>query len=340
MSVVVATGARGPAGLRAIDTAFLLRASAPVLRAAPLIDADGQRVTMGFLPILEPRLPGIERSRALAEAALLEVALGLGPGASALRARLALAFDAPHGDDAGDAPLAGDLGRALGRHVASLEIEVEARGAAAAAYLVPDALAALEAGTVDVAIVGGVHSDHDPRRIARLDVQGRIFRSDRLDALVPGEHAAFVAMMRADVARRARLPPMAAVRAVATGWERARPDNDESALVAAGLTAAVRQAQRAAGGEPIGWVVTDLTFETFRHLELSAATTRTQEGFCEPQVFDHPAQRVGHLGAAALPLGMVYVAEGLLRGFAPHARAMVLAGSDGGERGAIVLTAA
>jgi len=340
VSVVVATGARGPAGLRAVDTAFLLRASAPVVRGAPLVDADGERVTMGFLPVLDPRLPGIERSRVLAEAALLEVALGLGAGASALRAHLALAFDAPHGDDAGDAPLAGDLGRFLGRHVASLDVAVEARGAASAAYLVPDALAALDAGTIDVAIVGGVHSDHDPRRIARLDAQGRIFRPDRLDALIPGEHAAFVAIMRSDVARRARLTAMAEVRAVATGWERARPDNDESALVAAGLTAAVRQAQRASGGEAIGWVVTDLTFETYRHLELSAATTRTQDGFCEPQVFDHPAQRVGHLGAAALPLGMLYVAEGLLRGFAPHPRAMVLAGSDGGERGAIVLGAA
>lgn len=336
-AVIVATGARGPAGLRAVDTVFLVRASAPVLRAAPLLDPDGELVTMGFLPTLDPLSTGGDRLRALGIPALDELALALGPGASSLRARLSLALDEGPRDAA--ALLAADLVRGAQRHFAAVDLDVAARGAASTAFLLGPAIAALDGGVADVVVLGGVHTDYDPQRIAELAAQGRLFRPDRMDALIPGEQAAFVALMRDDVARRAMLLALAEIRGVTTGFERARPDNDESALAAAGLTAAMRQAQRDTSGGPVGWVLTDLTFETFRHLELSAVTTRTQKGFCEPQRFDHPAQRVGHLGAAAMPFGLLLAAEGFRRGYAPHPRAMILAGSDGGERGVIVVAA-
>ncbi len=339
-AVVVGTGARGPAGLRAVDTAFLVRASAPVLRAAPLLDPDGEPVTMGFLPTLDPLSTGADRALGLGVPALDELAVGLGAAASTLRARLCLALDDGEALPRDAAMrLAADLTRSGQRHFASLELDLAARGAAATAYLLPAAMASLANGTSDVAILGGVHTDYDPARIAQLAAGGRLFRPDRMDALIPGEQAAFVALMRPDVARRIGLAPLADLRAVATGWERARPDNDESALAATGLTAAVRQVQSASIGGPIGWVLTDLTFETYRHLELSAVMTRTQKGFCEPQRFEHPAQRLGHLGAAAMPFGMLLATEGFRRGFAPHPRAMILAGSDAGERGVVVLAA-
>ena len=88
-----------------------------------------------------------------------------------------------------------------------------------------------------------------------------------------------------------------------------------------------------------GKVLTDLTFETFRHFELQAAVTRTQRFFCAPQQVESPAQRLGYLGAAALPLHFALAAEAFAHGFAPHPLAVALAGSDGGERAAVLLSA-
>jgi 3-oxoacyl-[acyl-carrier-protein] synthase-1 len=87
------------------------------------------------------------------------------------------------------------------------------------------------------------------------------------------------------------------------------------------------------------WMLTDLTFETFRHFELQAAITRTQRSFCEPQRVDHPAQRIGHVGAAAMPLHLAPAAEAFLHEFAPHPHAVSIAGSDGGERAAVLIAA-
>ncbi|MEJ7734383.1 MAG: hypothetical protein WKG00_34950 [Polyangiaceae bacterium] len=41
-------------------------------------------------------------------------------------------------------------------------------------------------------------------------------------------------------------------------------------------------------------MLADLTFEVFRHLELSAAMTRSQRLLCEPQQVEAPAQRTGY----------------------------------------------
>jgi 3-oxoacyl-[acyl-carrier-protein] synthase-1 len=48
---------------------------------------------------------------------------------------------------------------------------------------------------------------------------------------------------------------------------------------------------------------------------------------------------MGHLGAAAMPLHVILAAEAFRRGFAPHPYAVSIAGSDGGERAALLLSA-
>lgn len=341
LAVVIAVGARTPAGLRAVDCGFSFRASAAIMRPCALVDPDGEPVTMCFQPTIEPLAVGFERALALAAPALDEVLLQLGPVARTLRARLLLATEEGWGRrDPGGRPRAArlceDLVRRAQASLAEVGLEVATRGAASAAYLLPGAIAALDAGTIDLAIVGGVHTDYDPERIADLAAAGRLFRPDRRDAMIPGEHAAFFALCRAEVARRLGLSPLASILAVETGEERARPDNDESAYAAAGLTAALRRALGRLGDVRVGWMLNDLSFETFRHAELHSAALRTQKHFCEPQRFDSPAQRIGHLGAAALPLHVVLASEGFRRGWAPHPVCVAVAGSDGGERGIIV----
>jgi 3-oxoacyl-[acyl-carrier-protein] synthase-1 len=316
------------------------------MREAPLVDATGEPITMCFLPNLDPRTTGADRAFLLGLRALEEALAALGPAADIRSARLSVCLDepfaqrGPNGLPAGQA-FADSLARAVSRQMPQMSVEHLARGPASAAYLVPSICDALRSGALEVAVLGGVHTDYDPGRIAALCASDRLFRSDNLDALIPGEAAAFVVLMRPDVARRLRLRPRAEIRAAATGHEKARPDNDESAFQAAGLTAALRAllGPLIQEGLRTGWMITDLTFEVFRHFELQAASVRTQRCYCGPQAVESPAQRLGYLGAAAMPLHLVLMAEGFRRGFAPHPIAVSIAGSDAGERGALLVTA-
>src|SRR6185503_5525085 len=168
-------------------------------------------------------------------------------------------------------------------------------------------------------LLGGVHTDYDPRWIARLEAAGRLFSNDNLDALIPGEAAAFVLLTRDEVARRAGLPVLARLRDIGAGVERATPDNDESALDAQGLTAAVRAASDDAqkDGLRMGWSITDHMFESRRISAWQTMMTRTHAMWSEPHVMESPAQRIGHLGAAAMPLAMALAVEAWRRGYAP-----------------------
>ena len=147
------------------------------------------------------------------------------------------------------------------RVMPSATVSVQARGEAAAGTLLPAAIEALEARRVDFVVIGGVHSDYDPRVIAALEASGRLFSRDNLDSRIPGEAAAFFVLTRPGEASRRRLEPAARVIGVGSRQETARPDNDDPAYEALGLTAAVRQATEplAEGGQTAGWLLTDLT---------------------------------------------------------------------------------
>lgn len=346
LASIVAVGAITPIGLQAADSAFSQRAAAAGMREAPLVDADGERVTMCYLPTLDPLLTGADRAQVLARRALTEAVTALGPIARTMRARLALGVDeifAERGPDGTPAAttFAHELSRSVALHLPDLSFEAAARGPASAAYLLPGLCEALQSGAIDVGILGGAHTDYDPRRIAALAAADRLFKPDNLDAMIPGECAAFAVLMRPDVARKQKIRPLAEIRAVATGYEKARPDNDESAYQASGLTAALRTALAPLGevGLRAGWLMTDVTFELFRHHEFQAAIVRIQKLLCDPQQMDSPAQRIGYMGAAAMPLHLAMATEAYRRGFAPHAFGVSVAGSDAGERAAMLVSA-
>jgi 3-oxoacyl-[acyl-carrier-protein] synthase-1 len=329
---VVQVGARTAVGLDARQTGFLLRAGFPAIAEAPLADSNGEAVTMAFLPTLDGHLVGAERLVALARAPFEEA---IAP----IRDRAADVFVAI--DEAcEDAAITGQLLRAaLGRMMPAANVEVAARGEAALGAVLPSAVASLEARRVDAVVIGGVHSDYDPRAITALESSGRLFSRENLDSRVPGEAAAFFVLMRVTDAARLGLTPVARVVGVGTGRERARPDNDEPAAEALGMTAAVRQAMAplARDGRGAGWILTDLTGEMRRLQEWQTVFVRTQDVLARPYFIDSPAQRIGYLGAAAMPLFVAMAATAWEHGYAPSPLALCSAGNDGGDRVALVL---
>ena len=219
-------------------------------------------------------------------------------------------------------------------------VEVCARGAAGPGFVLSDLLASLASGDADAVLLGGTHSDYDPAVIAQLEEKGRLYTSQNKDALIPGEAAAFALLMRPDVARRHGLPVLAQIHAVATGWEKATPDNDHPRYEAIGMTVSVKKAGAPLAEEKLtaGWMLSDMSFEMRRLYEWQAINIRTKKLWGPPYWFDVPAQRMGYLGAAAIPMHLALASIAWRHGYAPSPIAMSMTGSDAGERAAILLS--
>ncbi|APR86863.1 3-oxoacyl-(acyl-carrier-protein) synthase [Minicystis rosea] len=340
---VASVGARCGLGHAAMELGFLLRTGIPVLAEAPLVDGRGEQITMAFDATLDPYLVGEERAAALAVTALEEAVAPLAAAPQALDAKLILCVDAPlvaptRGQPAPGARLAALVHTRAKELLPGIPLEIAARSGAGAAFALPQALAALAARKLDAVIIGGAHTDYDPETIAALDAAGRLFSPQNLDAVMPGEAAAFVVLTREETARRLDLRPAARLAGVGTGVGPSLAEG-ASALDATALASAFR-----AAGEPLteaglraGWALCDHTFEARRILEWQAAVTRTHALWGEPHRLDAPAQRIGHLGAAALPFAVALAAESWRRRYAPSGVALAFAGSDAGERGALLL---
>lgn len=329
---IVKVGARTPIGLDAPQTGFLLRAGFPAVAEAPLADAAGEAITMGFVPTLDPRLVGPDRLAQLAAPAFKEAAKPIGDA----RTLIHIALDEQY---AGGRAAAQQVAYVVKRALPAATAEIHPLDEAAFGALLPEALQALSSRQADAVILGGVHSDYDPGAIAALEESGRLFSPGNLDARIPGEAAAFLVLMRDADAGRRGLRPLARVLGVGTGRERAAQDDGRPAYEAFGLTSALQQAAAplAKSGQTAGWMLTDLTGEMWRLREWQAAFVRAQGELGQPYIIDSPAQRIGYLGAAAMPLFVAMAATAWEYDYAPSPVVMITAAGDGGARAAVVL---
>lgn len=332
LASILAVGAQTPLGLDACQTGMLFRAGYATMDEAPL-GVDGEPITVCRTAAIDEALTGADRLIALAEPALDE-ALAEEAGASGpvQDVRLVLGLDEAL-DEAVVERVVGTLLARCRRWFDGTRLELVRGGAGSEVPAVQKALAAGRATTV---IWGGVHSDHDPWAIGRLVAQDRLYADDNLDAVLPGEAAAFVRL-----AGGAWSEGVATVIGLGHGTEAARPDNDLPAAPARGITAALRAATQPmeSAGERAGWVICDVGLEAWRLREWQTLTVRARPVLGAPYRFDNPVQRMGRLGAAGIPLGLALATEGFRRGWAPSEWALVFGGSDAGSRGAVALRA-
>lgn len=339
---VVAHGARTALGPDATSTALLLRTGVTAIGAAPLDDGEGSPVTMAFDPTLDPYAVGAERAAALARAAAADLQAKLPAGAiRAMRVRVLLSLPEVRLSQARrerNLLLSKELAPVLREAFGDAEVDGDARGSAALGYALPAALAALARRDIDAIVVGGVHSDYDPYEIASLRAEGRLFTPESIDAVLPGEAAAFALLGRSDLDDRLGVPTSVVLTGVGSETSELTPDGGASAFDASALTGVFREAARELPTElRIGWGLGDHGLEHYRIRELYAAITRAHGLFGEPIAIDSPAQRLGRTGAASLPLSLALAAEAYLRGYAPSPVGVLFAGSDGGERAALVV---
>src|SRR6185436_13905781 len=185
-----------------------------------------------FLPTIDPLLVGADRAVKLALPALDEALRAVGPAMQQLRTRLVLCMDEQLGISGPDGRMPGATVGAwaiqhAALHAPQTSLETVARGPAGPGFALQGVYDALARGSIEAAVLGGVHTDYDPARVRALAQAGRLFKPDNLDSIIPGELAAFVVLMRPDIARMYKLAPLAQLFSVATAYDKVRPDNDE-----------------------------------------------------------------------------------------------------------------
>lgn len=319
---ILAVGAQTPLGIDACQTGMLSRAGFATMEEAPL-GIDGQGVILCRTAALPDELTGAERLVALATPALQE-ALGDFSGADD-DTLFVLELDAELPEDRVE-HLAGALVARCKKSLSGIRLEVVRKGAGGGVPAVEAALAKRQP-----VLWGGVHSDHDELAIGQLVARDRLYADDNLDAVLPGESAAFVRLAPGE-----KSEALAALVGLGHAVELARSDNDLPAATARAITSAMRAATAPLekANQKAGWAVSDLGLEDWRMREWQSLTVRAASVLTSPYRFDNPAQRMGRLGAAGMPLGITLVTEGLRRGWAPSPIALVFGGSDAGERGA------
>lgn len=218
------------------------------------------------------------------------------------------------------------------------EATVITSGHAGALLAMQEAAARLRAGEVDYGLVVGADSYFDLDVLAWLDDAGRLKSEQNKDGFIPGQGAAAVLLERGPHAAERN----AQVLAWMDGFGQAREAHlmfAEQPSVGQGLCQAI-QACCPDGQEeapPQTWVICDLNGETYRSREWGYSQVKLHAALKAVQTLWHPADCVGDMGAASGALLAVVAARAFQRGYAPDGRTLVWAGSDNGDRCAVVL---
>lgn len=340
---IVGCGARTVVGLRAWTTAAAVRAGISRLGFHPeLLDKHGDELRVAMDSKLDASLEGVDRMRVLAEWPLAEACEPVAPFLSRAAVFLGLPEARPGWSADAGLPLARDVVGKVAPGIPLDRVVALSRGHAAALMGMAQAIEALRAGDCDVAIVGGVDSYLDTDTLEWLDDNGQIHNDrDSRSSFVPGEGAGFVALASSRWCRAQRVPVLARVVGIGLAEEPNRIKS-ETVCTGDGLSRAVREATQGLSlpAEKIGDTFSDLNGERYRSEEFAFAALRNPHPFLDANRFAAPADSWGDVGAASGALLTICAVASLMKRYARTDRVMVIAGSEGGLRGALVLGAA
>ncbi|WNG48108.1 hypothetical protein F0U60_31190 [Archangium minus] len=339
---VVAVAARTPVGLTAESSAASVRAGICRYAEYPFIDPRGEPVVVAADRLLEPRLEGRDRLVAMAGSVLEEIEAKIDQKilfGGRLSVLLALPETRPGFSEEDAAWVASSLGTRLSAKTSSARVEIAGRGHAGAIRAVEQAVRECSEGRDNLFLVVGVDSYHHADTFVWLEHSRRFAQPGIRGGFTPGEGAGCLALMSAGLRRRLRLPQLAIVRGVRTAQERLLRDSDTGSF-GVGMTQAV---QGAVAGldlprEGVDDLYTDINGERYRSEEWGFVALRTPSVWKSPG-YKAPSDCWGDMGAAFGALGGVLAVRAFARGYARGPRALVMAGSDGGLRGAMLLQA-
>ncbi|PRP93713.1 hypothetical protein [Enhygromyxa salina] len=338
---VIAVGARTPVGLVAEPAAAAVRAAICQIAEYPFVAADGEPMMVASDARLSTRLEGVERLLPLANSALEEVAYKLAAAPRPYRGHVDLWLSLPdarpglsESEVIGAAQTLVAGLRAAGTQ--QLRAEIVGRGHAGIACAIERALQESARGVDVLTVVLGVDSYLHPDTLVWLE-RNRLCGPDSRSGFAPGEAAGCLVLASTGLRKTLGLPCLAVVGGVATAREHRLPGS-ETGSFGEGMTQAVLGALAGLRlpAEAVDMTFSDINGERYRSEEWGFVALRAPEAFRSPN-YVAPADCWGDVGAASGALLSVLAVRSWARNYAAGPRALVITGSTGGLRGAILL---
>jgi 3-oxoacyl-[acyl-carrier-protein] synthase-1 len=337
---VIAAGARTPLGFNAESTAAAVRAALSNFAEFPFIMTNGEPVITSADTKLEPSLEGRERLVPMIESALDDVVQQLGHG-SPYRGTCYLLLALPEArpgfsDDDADwtAHNVAARFRAAGWQVRN---GIMGRGHAGAIAAIQRVVQESSRGTEGIFLIVGADSYHHADTFTWLEQNRRFAEPMIRSGFIPGEGAGCLALTSSELRRNLGLQPLAILSGVGTAQEALLRDS-ETGSFGAGMTRAVLGATEGLQlpQDAVDTLYSDINGERYRSEEWGFVAINTHS-LWKSLEYESPGSSWGDVGAAFGTLAGVLAVQAYRRGYASGPRTVVMAGSDSGLRGAMLL---
>jgi 3-oxoacyl-[acyl-carrier-protein] synthase-1 len=337
---VIATGARTPLGLNAESTAAAVRAALSSFAEFPFIMANGEPVVVSADAELDARVEGRERLVPMIASAIDEATRTLAQ-ASPYRGPCYLLLALPEARPG----FSDDDAQWIKSAVVSLlrvpDWQVRAglvgRGHAGTIQAIQRVAQESARGVDGLFLVVGADSYHHADTFVWLEQNRRFAQPAIRSGFIPGEGAACLVLASSDLRSQMGAEPLATLAGVGLAQETFLR-NSETGSFGAGMTEAVRAATSGLQlpSEAIDTLYSDINGERYRSEEWGFVAMNTYPVWKSLE-YEAPASSWGDVGASFGTLAAVLAVQSYVRGYARGPRALVMAGSDSGVRGAMVL---
>lgn len=342
---VIATAARTPVGLCAESTAAAVRCGVTRAREFPFVSEAGELVVVHYDCRLSTKWEGRERVLLLAEAAWEEALAKLErydaqPGQ--LHLLLSLPEPRPGFSNEDAAWVFAKVEEKLRARVARTRLPpchvvLAGRGHAGPMLAMQQAVrqSASEAG--GLYLVLGADSYHHPDTFVALEKDRRFAGPEVRSGFVPGEGAGCLVLATATTRKAWGAPSLAQVAGVGSAQESLLRQSDTGSFgEAMSLAVAEAVAELSLPKQAVDAVYCDINGERYRSEEWGFVALRVSQAF-KPVDYQAPADCWGDVGASFGPLAANLAVQSFTRGYFSGSRALILAGSDSGLRGALLV---
>jgi len=336
---VCGIGVRSPLGLNAAASAAAVRGGISAISMHPFfIDKAGNPMSLGRDARLGAAVPLASRLEAMLISAVSEALGDHVHLAGETRIACWLGLPEPR------AGLEPGLQRALSDAIAGslgiphTAIKLLPRGHAAGLMAMQMAAQEISDGDLDICVVAGVDSYHNPDTVEWLDREGMLLSAVNRNGFLPSEAAGACLLASRVVADRHGLPVLGCLAGAATAME-PHPIRGSGVCVGEGLSAAIKgviEHCRVPTGA-ISATYCDLNGERYRNEEFGYTLLRVQEAFIDAHDYLTPADCWGDVGAAS---GLCFASLAIAaqqRRYAKGGLPLLWAGSESGYRSAVLM---
>lgn len=329
-------GARTPVGLSAPASAAAIRAGISRLREFSFTTMRGEPLILGADARLKDALQGPSRMVELATFVVVQALADLEPSAiPECQMWLAVPEGRPGFDDHAAAAVARASVDAARQRGFRCQATIGGRGHAGVMQCVQRILTAGDAERLHVVV--GVDSYCDDECIVWLEQARRLAQDGVRGGFTPGEAAGCLLLGRRPLGARLKRRPLATISGVGVHQETQLRDSEAGSF---GLAASKAVLDAAAGlslpDQAADAVYCDINGERYRSEEWGLFATRAHAALRSLQ-YQTFCGSIGDVGAAFGAIASIVAAQSFARGDAHGPRALVMAGSDSGARGAMFL---